>query len=279
MLKTRIITAVVLAACFIFALFNQPANPYWTYAWLAVSLIAVYEWGSIAKLNPTQRAIYVGFAAVAGVIMAQWMLHILDKVGYTALMGRVGILFYVAAAFWIIIVPIWLNTKMVIKSKLVMCALGLLLILSIWLALVFAKIINPTCLLTLLGTIWIADSAAYFTGKKFGKHKLAPTISPGKTWEGVAGALAGVTILGLVLHFYFGVYNAPLIFGGLWAIAILGVMGDLFESMMKRQANIKDSGSILPGHGGILDRIDGIIPSLPIAVLVIFSFYADSFTH
>jgi phosphatidate cytidylyltransferase len=157
--------------------------------------------------------------------------------------------------------------------------LGLLLILSIWLALIFARIINPTCLLTLLGTIWIADSAAYFTGKKFGKHKLAPTISPGKTWEGVAGALAGVTLLGLVLHFYFGVYNAPLIFGGLWAITILGVMGDLFESMMKRQANIKDSGSILPGHGGILDRIDGIIPSLPIAVLVIFSFYADSFTH
>jgi phosphatidate cytidylyltransferase len=279
MLKTRIITAIVLAACFIFALFNQPVNPYWTYGWLVIALIAVYEWGSISKLSHAQRLMYVGFAAVAGVVMARWMLHILDKNGYSALMGKVSILFYLATAFWIFVVPFWLKTKTVIKSKIAMCALGLLLISSIWLALVFARIINPTCLLTLLGTIWIADSAAYFTGKKFGKNKLAPTISPGKTWEGVFGALVGVTILGLVLHFYFGVYNVPLIFGGLWAIAILGVIGDLFESMLKRQAGLKDSGNILPGHGGILDRIDGIIPSLPIAVLIIFTFYADSFTH
>jgi phosphatidate cytidylyltransferase len=129
----------------------------------------------------------------------------------------------------------------------------------------------------LLATIWIADSAAYFAGKNFGKHKLAPTISPKKTWEGVVGALIGVTIFGAILHFGFNVGTLA-IFPALWTTTGFGVIGDLFESLMKRQANIKDSGDLLPGHGGILDRIDGIIPSLPIAILMIYVYnYASNF--
>ena len=124
-------------------------------------------------------------------------------------------------------------------------------------------------MLCLLATIWIADSAAYFAGKNFGKNKLAPTISPGKTWEGVLGALIAVTAFGAILYIGFNVKTLA-IFPALWIVAGFGVIGDLFESMLKRQANIKDSGYLLPGHGGILDRIDGIIPSLPIAILMIY---------
>lgn len=278
MLKTRIITAIVLAAGFMAVLF-MGTEPYWTLGMLAVSLLGVYEWGGLAKLTQNQRYVYVLIAAIAGFVCATWMLHIVAAYGYTALLHKPGRILYVAAAFWLLVVPIWLKTRYVLNNKFLMCLLGLFLMFSLWLAFVFAKALSPWSLLSILATIWIADSAAYFTGKKFGKHKLAPNISPGKTWEGVFGALAGVTLFGLVLYFYFGIYNAPLVFGGLWGIAILGVMGDLFESMMKRQANIKDSGCILPGHGGILDRVDGIISSLPIAILVILTYFADSFIH
>jgi phosphatidate cytidylyltransferase len=150
-----------------------------------------------------------------------------------------------------------------------MAIIGLILMLPLWLALICSKGADPWLLLCLLGTIWIADSAAYFAGKNFGKHKLAPTISPGKTWEGVLGALIAVTIFGAILYLVFNV-NTLAMFPALWMITGLGVIGDLFESMIKRQANIKDSGDLLPGHGGILDRIDGVIPSLPIAILMIY---------
>jgi len=122
----------------------------------------------------------------------------------------------------------------------------------------------------ILATIWIADTAAYFSGKHLGRRKLAPSISPGKTWEGVLGALAAVSIFGGVLYYY--EHTSLAILPLLWLVAILGVVGDLLESLIKRQVNKKDSGNILPGHGGILDRIDGLIPSLPIAVLMIYLF-------
>jgi phosphatidate cytidylyltransferase len=150
-----------------------------------------------------------------------------------------------------------------------MAVLGLMLMGPLWLALICAKGADPWLLLALLATIWIADSAAYFAGKNFGKHKLAPTISPGKTWEGVWGAMLAVTLFGIILYFTFDVQTLA-IFPALWIITVFGVIGDLFESMIKRQANIKDSGDMLPGHGGILDRIDGIIPSLPIAIFMIY---------
>ena len=143
--------------------------------------------------------------------------------------------------------------------------------LPLWLALVCAKIVDPELVLVLLATIWIADSAAYFAGKTFGKHKLAPNISPGKTWEGVAGALIGVTVFGAILYLGLGIKTIA-IFPGLWLVTLLGVAGDLFESMIKRQMNLKDSGSLLPGHGGILDRIDGVIPSFPIAIMMIYTY-------
>jgi phosphatidate cytidylyltransferase len=155
-----------------------------------------------------------------------------------------------------------------------MAFLGLVLLLATWVALTGLQNISPWLLLGVLATVWLADSAAYFAGKRFGRHKLAPEISPGKTWEGVVGAMLAATIYGLALCHLLH-YTRWLILG-LWLIVVLSIMGDLFESLLKRQAGVKDSSHLLPGHGGVLDRIDGLIPTLP---LVLFYIYFPLFSN
>jgi phosphatidate cytidylyltransferase len=267
MLKTRVITAVLLFAFFIPALFIL-GNVSWAYAMLVFCLLGLYEWGGMIQLSSMQNKFYVVFAAFAGLLGV----YLLQQFGFHQFFFNSLLVFVIVAIFWIFVVPIWFKTKTVIGNKLLMSALGLLLISSLWLALICAKGADPLLLLLLLATIWIADSAAYFAGKNFGKHKLAPHISPGKTWEGVLGAMIAVTAFGAIIYFNDGLgFHQMVVFPGLWLIVGLGVVGDLFESLMKRQANLKDSGHLLPGHGGILDRVDGIIPSLPIAILMIYT--------
>lgn len=267
MLKTRVITAVLLFAFFIPALFIL-GNVSWAYAMLVFCLLGLYEWGGMIQLSSMQNKFYVVFAAFAGLLGV----YLLQQFGFHQFFFNSLLVFLIVAIFWIFVVPIWFKTKTVICNKLLMSALGLLLIASLWLALICAKGADPLLLLLLLATIWIADSAAYFAGKNFGKHKLAPHISPGKTWEGVLGAMIAVTAFGAIIYFNDGLgFHQMVVFPGLWLIVGLGVVGDLFESLMKRQANLKDSGHLLPGHGGILDRVDGIIPSLPIAILMIYT--------
>jgi phosphatidate cytidylyltransferase len=119
-----------------------------------------------------------------------------------------------------------------------------------------------------MSAIWISDTAAYFSGRAWGRRKLAPSISPGKTWEGVAGALAAVLVYALLWSNSSGSEaRASLLVPLLLLLAAMGIIGDLFESLMKRQAGVKDSGNILPGHGGILDRIDALTSTLPLAIL------------
>jgi phosphatidate cytidylyltransferase len=132
---------------------------------------------------------------------------------------------------------------------------------------------SPQLLLGIMVLVWVADSAAYFTGRKFGKHKLAPSISPGKTWEGVLGALVGVSVYVLVVWVLIDLSHLimfiPMILLASWCWVGLAVMGDLFESAVKRQAGVKDSGALLPGHGGLLDRIDALTSTLPLAALAL----------
>jgi phosphatidate cytidylyltransferase len=265
MLKTRIITALTLVAVFIPALFML-SNIYWAYGMLLLALLALYEWAGMIRLSTKQRIVYLALVLVAGVAMAQ----VMQQQGFHQFFYYSLNVFLVVTLFWLLIVPFWLVKKWTV-NKYVMALLGLLLMASVWLGLICAKGADPLLLLALLATIWIADSAAYFAGKNFGKYKLAPNISPKKTWEGVLGALIAVTLFGLVLYLRFDVKTLA-IFPALWIITSLGVIGDLFESMLKRQANIKDSGNLLPGHGGVLDRIDSIIPSLPIAILMIYAY-------
>jgi phosphatidate cytidylyltransferase len=125
--------------------------------------------------------------------------------------------------------------------------------------------------MVVVGIVVIADSAAYFSGRRFGKHKLAPSISPGKTWEGAIGAWLAITVYALIVHIASpaacGLKCLPQVLAAFWMLFVLSVLGDLFESALKRQAGIKDSGNLLPGHGGVLDRIDSLTAVLPAAAL------------
>lgn len=265
MLKTRVITAIILVAAFIPALFMS-SNTTWAYGMLVLTLLALYEWASMIQLSNRQCSVYLVLTAVAGIVGVQ----VMQQQDFHPFFYHSLNIFFVVTLFWTLVAPFWLAKKWVVNQY-VMAVLGLLLMMSIWLALICAKIAGPWLLLALLATIWIADSAAYFSGKNFGKHKLAPSISPGKTWEGVLGALIAVSIFGVILYIGLTIKTFA-IFAALWIIVIFGVIGDLFESMLKRQAGLKDSGNLLPGHGGVLDRIDGIIPSLPIAILMIYAY-------
>jgi phosphatidate cytidylyltransferase len=267
MLKTRILTALALLAGFIPALFFLN-DIVWSWLMLGFSLLALYEWTHLIGLSKKHANSYL-IASLIFALYIMWQMTLnFHMFFYHALT-----LFAVAALFWIVCVPIWLAKGWVSRNVLINMLIGWLLLGSLWLALVSAKRIDPYLLLIIISTIWIADSAAYFAGKQFGKHKLAPSISPGKTWEGVAGALIAVSIFAFTL-LNFTESQDWVIVPGLCVVAILGVYGDLLESKFKRQANLKDSGQLLPGHGGILDRIDGVIPALPIAILMIYVYHS-----
>jgi phosphatidate cytidylyltransferase len=177
----------------------------------------------------------------------------------------------IGAAFWILVAPLWLWRGVRADHARLLAAAGLAVLVPAGLAIVA---LAPAQVLAVLCLTWVADTAAYFTGRRFGRHKLAPSISPGKTWEGAAGALLGVLAYAIICAALLPSLNA--ITGGLWSpylgaaflLCVASIVGDLFESAAKRQAAVKDSGTLLPGHGGILDRIDSATSTLPIAALL-----------
>jgi phosphatidate cytidylyltransferase len=159
----------------------------------------------------------------------------------------------------------------------VLAVVGWLVLIATWVAVVALQTRSPGVLLAMMAIVWIADTAAYFAGRRFGRRKLAPSISPGKTWEGVYGALAAVAIYALLLVPLAAAagYTRPLdaIAAAIWValtllLTGLSIIGDLFESQLKRQRGVKDSGAILPGHGGVLDRIDALTAAMPPAALI-----------
>jgi phosphatidate cytidylyltransferase len=148
---------------------------------------------------------------------------------------------------------------------------ALVLLLPVWLALVQLRQAGPLTLLAIMSVVWLADIGAYFAGRSFGKHKLAPAISPGKTWEGAIGGAVAVLAYGLLLSSKLPptlAGNLPLLLMVLVLLTAISILGDLFESLLKRQAGLKDSSNVLPGHGGVLDRIDSLTSTLPLVALV-----------
>jgi len=182
-------------------------------------------------------------------------------------------IYAVSALLWIFVVPTLLITGWKFEQPVVMVLLGWAALIPTGLAVMDLRAISPWLLLFLIGLVVVADISAYFTGREFGRRKLAPTISPGKTWEGVAGAILGVSVYVVAVWWFNPNLRGQPILPGLllasWWWVGLAVMGDLFESAIKRQAGVKDSGSLLPGHGGVLDRIDALTSTLPLAALVI----------
>ena len=170
--------------------------------------------------------------------------------------------FMIAALFWIVAAPLWL--RLGVQGRWLEFA-GFVVILPAALAFV---VFSPLQVLLVLLIVWIADNAAYFVGRAWGRRKLAPGISPGKTWEGALGGTAGVLVYAIILGtFIEGLFWVPYLLAAA-LLAALSIVGDLFESAVKRQAGAKDSGTLLPGHGGILDRIDSATAVLPVAALL-----------
>jgi phosphatidate cytidylyltransferase len=177
------------------------------------------------------------------------------------------IAFAAAALFWVLLVPLWLARRVRADQRLALMPAGVVVLVPAALAL---ALLSPQYVLQVLVLVWIADSAAYFVGRRWGRRKLAPSISPGKTWEGAAGGLLGAAAYAIIGSNFVG-GNAwwPAYLAVAVLLAILSIVGDLFESAVKRQAGAKDSGALLPGHGGILDRIDSATAVLPVAALLL----------
>ncbi|RFC35573.1 MAG: phosphatidate cytidylyltransferase [Candidatus Nitrotoga sp. SPKER] len=267
MLKQRVITAAILLVLFLLALFLLP-----TLGWAALMIIMVMqaslEWARLAKLSKNTISVYLWLTLVV-------MLGIVGlDTQYPEQFESLHMLIYgMSALLWLVMVPLWLMARWHMRQPLLMMLTGWMLLIPTGLAMMDLRILNPWWLLGVIGLVWMADIAAYFSGRKFGKNKLAPNISPGKTWEGVFGALLGVTVYVLLIVWTSGLFTNYEALPGMlivsWGWVGLAVIGDLFESAIKRQAGVKDSGTLLPGHGGLLDRIDALTSTLPLAAMVI----------
>jgi len=273
MLKTRILTAGIILPLFLSALFFFQ-DIFWAIVLLALTVIGSREWSRLAQFSVRNTIVFMLLTTLLG---GELLLQISEAVKFNPLSAELVWIYYVSAIFWIVAAPLYLKQSFTVTKPWVWMLIGWILLLPTCLALYQLRSISPLLLLGLMATIWISDTAAYFTGRSLGKHKLAPQISPNKTWEGVAGALVAVLIYGLLWIFWskeesLGLALVPLLI----IMAILGIIGDLYESLVKRQAGVKDSGNILPGHGGILDRIDALTSALPFGILAILVFYSPA---
>jgi phosphatidate cytidylyltransferase len=259
MLKTRVLTAVVLLAAFLAALFLLPPAQ-WALLVALLTAMAGWEWARLAGLSGVASGVYAVALAVAAVAV----------LFVPTLTLGTGVLYWMATAFWVVIAPLALAGKFSLSAAAKAVA-GWIVLLPTAAAMHQLRLESPALLLGFMATIWVSDTAAYFVGSNFGRRKLAPSISPGKTWEGVAGAMVAVAAYGTGWGLWGLKRVEPgrlaLLVAVLLVLAVLGILGDLFESLLKRQAGAKDSGAILPGHGGILDRIDALAPVLPVAAL------------
>ena len=281
MLRQRIITAVIMLAVLVAALWSASPVPFIVLA-LVMMAAAAWEW---ARLNGVQGAgaLALGAAMVLACGLSWWA-------GWVNEPFRA---WWLVVALWVVVGGLLISVGVDGWSRvaaLVRLALGLAALWVAWLAVVQARLVGVNFLLSVLALVAAADIAAYFAGRAFGgqlvARKLAPSISPNKSWEGVFGGMAGVLLLA-ALWIFFDRQIAPAdwsrsLYSHLWqggglvwlvpsvmALAGLSVVGDLVESLVKRAAGAKDSSQLLPGHGGVLDRIDAQLPTLPFAMALV----------
>jgi len=277
MLTTRILTALILIPLVLAGLFLLPPEGWGAVTLVAISVAAV-EWANLAGYTKQTWLLFI-----AGTFLIGFNLLFMPSSGFDRGWPD-GVVLAVcgpALLFWVLVAPAWLRWNWRPASRLGMAVLGWIVLIGAWVALVQLQARSPWLLLAAMAIVWIADTAAYFAGRAFGRRKLAPSISPGKTWEGVYGALAAVAVYALVLvpfareaGYTRDVTPAAV---AAWvtvavALALLSVAGDLFESLLKRHAGVKDSGNLLPGHGGILDRVDALLAAMPAAALLALVF-------
>jgi phosphatidate cytidylyltransferase len=270
MLKPRLITATIVVALFASALVFLSPFIFGQIMIFAI-LVAGWEWADLATFK-TKFSKY-GFLLALGLCMVATGYH----VGFHAqfdVLASYNICALVVA-FWAIIF-LWLqgfpSSAILWSPKPVMAIIGLILLVSTWLAIITILMMNNGKWLLGLAitTVVLADVGGYVVGKLFGRHKLAPTISPGKTWEGLMGGLLFQFPLIIALKIVLPDTNLISLALLIIPVGLISVVGDLFESMIKRQRGVKDSSSLLPGHGGVLDRLDGVMAALPLFLVILY---------
>jgi len=256
MLLQRILTAIVAAALILLVLFAFPA-PAAKAVIAAIILAAAWEWAKFLSLY--RAAARLTYVATIGALLAAvtWLTPSPDA---AAVILKIGLVWWFAALIWVFFYPTPI-------SRPVGWVCGALVLVPAHIALVSLYSLRPSVLLFALVIIWAADIGAYFAGKSFGRIKLAPRISPGKTWEGVIGGLVAVVLVLVAVRLYWIDIDVAVIIPFCLAVATLSVVGDLTVSMFKRSAGLKDSGRVFPGHGGVLDRIDSVTAAAPLFAL------------
>ena len=264
MLKQRILTALILVPLVVAGVLGLGT---WSLGgvFAAVILLAGWEWAALAGLSPTPARI--GYVVVLGLLMLAGVPLLAVPAGALWLPG-LALLGWLLATFWIVTYQRTAGTRPGTPGAWPLRLIGVAVLVPPWIALLTihgSGPHGPWLVLFLLVLIWTADSGAYFAGRRWGQRKLASHVSPGKSWEGVAGALTLGGLFTLVAGSGFGYSGGALAAFLLLGLAtvVVSVLGDLFESLVKRYCDVKDSGSLLPGHGGVLDRIDSLTAAAP----------------
>lgn len=276
MLKQRLLTALILIPLVVWAVLKLSTVVLGLILGLFV-LLGSWEWARLIGLQSTLvRSAYVAFIAML-LYLSTFLLATSEDFIFAAL---------IAAGLWWLIGSVWVfryrgETGLKPIDTQLGLFVGVIVLIPTWLAMTYIHAFSedgPAMLLFVMVLVWAADSGAYFAGRKFGKHKLAPQVSPGKTIEGVVGGLLAAALFSVIgaTSFDLSVLGGSSFVLVSVVVVLLSVIGDLFESLFKRRAGVKDSGQLLPGHGGVLDRIDSLTAAAPIFALALAVFEAVS---
>jgi phosphatidate cytidylyltransferase len=264
MLRTRVITGCILGALLLLGLFLLP--PFWAVlAFGVVFTIGAWEWAGFGALrSPVSRALYTLVAALALLVSWRWT----ADAGHLIILLSAACAWWVIAFFWLSLAPAWHRPALTLVCGVAVLAPSFVALARLQISAPgFAR--GPLLVLWLVLMVCAADIGAYFAGRAFGRHKLAPRVSPGKTWEGAVGGLCAIALMAGAGAVYFGLSPLAVVAFGC-GVGIFSIVGDLTESMFKRAADLKDSGTLLPGHGGLLDRIDSVTAAAPLYALGLF---------
>lgn len=274
MLKQRVITALILAAVFLAAVFYLPVLFFSAFIAVVV-LIAAWEWANMAGLARSwQRLVYLALIALA-MGFCTWYLGLLSTAEGIADSLRYRDLLLIGCGWWalaLLLVQGYPSSAILWGAPLLRALMGFFVLVPTWVAFTFvrAQENGSWMMLLIVAVVACADIGGYFAGRRWGSRKLKPAVSPGKTWEGFFGGVAANIALSLVVWFVAD-GNYWLILAIILPTSLVSVLGDLLESMVKRYRGIKDSGTLLPGHGGVLDRVDSLTAAAPVFALALLA--------
>ncbi|GHE22342.1 phosphatidate cytidylyltransferase [Halomonas urumqiensis] len=261
MLRQRIITAAWLAPLMLAGLFGLSGGAFVLFTALVV-LLAGWEWTNLAGVEDRDnRILLVG--ALALLMAVIWAMGA-SQASWPLWLAAIG---WLANLYWVVHYPEKVHQWQSTRHRL---AMGLWVLVPTWVGFNLLRDTGAVWLLYVLLLVWCADIGAYFAGRAFGKRKLAPRVSPGKSWEGVVGGMLATTLLALLFATWqeLGFGGGVVLVMATWLVSLVSVLGDLLESMLKRLRGIKDSSQLLPGHGGVLDRIDSLTAAVPLFALL-----------